>query len=56
MDIDLARSMITLLSFIAFVGICLWAYSSGRHARFAEAAQLPFAEDDQPAADARRNP
>jgi len=47
MDINLARSLVTLLSFVAFVGIVVWAYGKGRKARFEEAANLPFADDDR---------
>ncbi len=41
-----ARSLITLLSFIAFIGIVFWAWSSRRKQDFNEAANLPFADDD----------
>ena len=47
MDIDTLRSVITVLSFSAFVGIVLWAYSGGARRRFEEAALLPFAEDER---------
>lgn len=51
MDINSLRSLATVLAFIAFVSVCLWAYSCGRRADFDEAAQLPFADDprDPPA-------
>lgn len=35
----------TLLAFIAFTGVCLWAWSDKRKAGFEEAANLPFADD-----------
>lgn len=35
----------TLLAFIAFIGVCVWAWSDKRKARFDEAAQLPFADE-----------
>lgn len=58
MDLTDARSLITLICFIAFIGIVIWAYSKGRRSRFDEAAQLPFADDDMQqrtiAADQRR--
>lgn len=39
----------TVFALIAFIGICLWAYSGRNKSRFDEAAQLPFV-DDWPAA------
>ena len=41
-----ARSLVTLASFISFIGIVWWAYSGRRKSSFDEAAQLPFADDD----------
>jgi cytochrome c oxidase cbb3-type subunit 4 len=35
----------TLLAFIAFIGVCIWAWSDKRKAQFDEAAQLPFADE-----------
>lgn len=46
MDVDIARTAITVISFLAFLGICVWAYSSRHKTRFDEAANLPFADDD----------
>jgi cytochrome c oxidase cbb3-type subunit 4 len=46
MDIDIARTAITVISFVAFLGICVWAYSGRQKSRFDEAANLPFADDD----------
>ncbi|MFD2176633.1 cbb3-type cytochrome oxidase subunit 3 [Veronia pacifica] len=37
----------TLVLFIMFVGIVLWAYSSSRKKDFEEAANLPFADEEQ---------
>ncbi len=48
MDINTLRGIATLLIFLAFIGICLWAYSSKRKKSFEEAANLPFA-DEEPA-------
>ena len=42
MDIDDLRALLTVLAFVAFVGIVVWAYSRNRKRRFDEAAQLPF--------------
>ena len=47
MDINLARILVTVLSFGVFVGILFWAYTDGRRARFEQAAQLPFADEDR---------
>ncbi len=41
-----ARSVITLLCMLTFLGIIAWAYSARRKHDFAEAAMLPFADDD----------
>jgi cytochrome c oxidase cbb3-type subunit IV len=46
MDIDDLRSLITVLAFVAFIGIVAWAYSRRRKPRFDEAAQLPFDGDE----------
>ena len=42
--IDL-RSVVTLVSFITFIGIIWWAYSGRRKSSFDEAANLPFADE-----------
>ena len=47
MDINDARIAVTVLLFGAFIGIVAWAYSRANRARFDEAAQLPFADDEQ---------
>jgi cytochrome c oxidase cbb3-type subunit 4 len=49
MDINILRSLITVLSLVAFLGIVFWAWSAKRKTAFDEAAQLPFADDDVPA-------
>jgi len=46
MDINFLRGIATVLMALAFLGICVWAYSGKRKAGFEEAAQLPFADDD----------
>jgi cytochrome c oxidase cbb3-type subunit 4 len=45
MDINLLRSIVTVVTFIVFIGIMIWAWSSRNKARFDEAAQLPFEQD-----------
>jgi len=37
----------TLIAMIAFISICLWAYSAKRRTDFDEAANLPFADEDE---------
>jgi cytochrome c oxidase cbb3-type subunit 4 len=41
-----ARSIITVISMLTFIGIVLWAYSVRRKNDFDEAAMLPFNEED----------
>ncbi|MFD1710614.1 cbb3-type cytochrome c oxidase subunit 3 [Ottowia sp. GY511] len=45
MDINLLRSIVTVVAFALFIGIVVWAWSSRNKTRFEEAAQLPFEED-----------
>ncbi|EJN07953.1 CcoQ/FixQ family Cbb3-type cytochrome c oxidase assembly chaperone [Herbaspirillum sp. YR522] len=49
-----ARALITLASFVTFIGIIWWTYVSHKPADFSQAAMLPFADGDigQPAAPA----
>jgi len=46
MDMDDVRGIGTLLVMIAFLAVCVWAYSSKQKDRFDEAANLPFADED----------
>lgn len=48
MDIQDLRSIVTVMSFIAFMGIVWWAYSAPRKAAFDEAARLLLDDDDTP--------
>ena len=41
-----ARSVITLLCMLTFLGIIAWAWSARRKNDFEEAAMLPFADED----------
>ncbi|TPE55556.1 cbb3-type cytochrome c oxidase subunit 3 [Maribrevibacterium harenarium] len=52
MDINTLRSIATPLAFIALVAIAIWTFSKSKKKDFDEAANLPFAEDD----DAKRDP
>jgi cytochrome c oxidase cbb3-type subunit 4 len=48
MDINDLRSLLTVLTFICFIGIVWWAFSSRRKQTYEEAARMPL-EDDPPA-------
>ncbi len=48
MDINDVRSILTVLAFVSFVAICVWAYSKSAKKGFDEAAQLPFTDDELP--------
>lgn len=41
------QGVVTLVLLIAFVGIIWWAYSKRRKPGFDEAANLPFADEDE---------
>lgn len=45
MDINDMRSVMTLVSFLTFVGIVAWAWSKRNKSNFDEAAQLPFKDE-----------
>jgi cytochrome c oxidase cbb3-type subunit IV len=47
MDLNLLRSLATVLAFVSFIGLVVWAWSRSRRSAFDEAAHLPF----DPAAD-----
>jgi cytochrome c oxidase cbb3-type subunit IV len=44
-DINTLRSIATVVSFVTFIGILLWAYSRRNAADFEEASKLPFEQD-----------
>lgn len=46
MDINTLRALATPFAFIAFIAIIVWTFSKGRKQSFEEAANLPFADDD----------
>lgn len=46
MDINDLRGISTALLMIAFISLCIWAYSKKRKQSFDEAANLPFADED----------
>lgn len=55
MDVNELRIAVTVLSFIAFIGITVWAWSRRNAARFDAAAQLPFVEADSGASEGSRS-
>jgi cytochrome c oxidase cbb3-type subunit IV len=48
MDINDLRSIVTVLSALAFAGIVAWTLSRRNKPQFDEAAMLPFADSDAP--------
>jgi cytochrome c oxidase cbb3-type subunit 4 len=46
MDINTLRAIVTVITFVVFIGIVAWAWSRRNQAAFEEAAQLPFRQDD----------
>jgi cytochrome c oxidase cbb3-type subunit IV len=42
MDINLMRSVVTLITFILFLGIMVWTWQRSRKSAFDAAAALPF--------------
>ena len=47
-DVNDLRVIITVISFVLFIGIVYWALSSRQRAGFEEAANLPFADAELP--------
>jgi cytochrome c oxidase cbb3-type subunit 4 len=45
-DFVTLSSIMTVVAFATFVGIVLWAWSGRARRAFEEAAQLPFAEEE----------
>ncbi|GHE20756.1 cbb3-type cytochrome oxidase subunit 3 [Halomonas urumqiensis] len=56
MDTGTFRGIITGLLILAFIGITVWAYSRRRKPDFDEAANLPFADEDELNRDAHHSP
>jgi len=46
MDINDIRGLSTVLVMVAFLGICWWAFSPSRKKKFDDAADLPFADEE----------
>lgn len=47
-DVNTARSVVTVVSLVLFLGIMVWTFRRHRKSGFDEAAQLPFMDDDAP--------
>ena len=47
MDQGTIGTIFTLIVFISFIGVVWWAFSSRNTKRFDEAANLPFADEEQ---------
>lgn len=45
LDVNTLRSLFTVVSFISFVGVVVWAFSRKNSAEFQQAANLPFEQD-----------
>ena len=45
-DMGILRGLITLLTFVTFIGICWWAYRPGNRDRFEEDGWLAFGNDE----------
>ncbi len=46
MDINTLRIIVTVVSFIVFVGILVWVWKNRNTSDFRDAANLPFEEKD----------
>ncbi len=46
MDINVLRSAVTLVAFLAFVGLLVWSCMPARQKEFDEAAALPFKDEE----------
>ncbi|HPT50914.1 MAG TPA: cbb3-type cytochrome c oxidase subunit 3 [Accumulibacter sp.] len=47
MDINDLRSIVTIVSFLTFLGVVWWAYGvKSNKKRFEEAAMLPFTDEE----------
>jgi len=47
-DMNTLREIVTVVSFLAFVGIVAWVVHKPNAERFDAAARLPFEEGDEP--------
>ncbi len=49
MNITLVQTVWTVIAFVSFVGIVIWAWSGKRKDSFEEASRLALDDDDNPA-------
>ncbi|ABD81680.1 CcoQ/FixQ family Cbb3-type cytochrome c oxidase assembly chaperone [Saccharophagus degradans] len=55
MEISNLRGLSVVFMFIAFAGVCWWAFAPSRKKRFEEDANLPFADgEDENKSDAQK--
>lgn len=47
MDLNFLRSIVTVIAFVLFIGILIWAYLPSRKSQFDEAANLPFRSEQE---------
>ncbi len=45
MDVNMLRSIVTVASFILFLGIVIWVWKRRKTGEFDKAANLPFEQD-----------
>ena len=43
--LGILRGVTTAMAMLAFIAVCVWAYSRRRREKFDEAAKLPLEED-----------
>ena len=43
-DFDFLSGLVTVVWFLAFIGLCLWAWSRRRQADYSAAARMPLDE------------
>lgn len=55
MIIPTIYGLVTLILIIAFIGLCVWAYSPRQRQRFQQDANIPFLDDMNHGSLARRN-
>ncbi len=46
MDINALRSAVTVVAFLAFVGLLVWSCMPARRKEFEEAAAMPFLDEE----------
>ncbi len=47
MDIDILRQVVTVVSFLAFLGVIAYALHPGNKRRFEDAARLPLEDEHE---------